>query len=721
MKTAKRILGDLGRRLLRLFEYFGDDKTIVIVAVTICFVVALFLRIMPMRWGIYLTEFDPYYEYYLSHLVASKGWAGIAWWFEWWFEPHHAKDTLFWYPYGRDLRRTSQPGSALTSATIYLILRSLNINADLYTIHAFVPAVFAAIAVPIMYLLTKKIHSKAAGILAALIVAISPAYLARTTLGGKHEGVAIPFMLLGLYLFIRAFEGNMLWAFISGLSMSMVVLAWGGYIYPWNLLALYVLVMIAIGQGQKVAKQYLVTNLIMTLFIAITPRFGWRVAFLSAYGLLPMVTNIASLALLVRSFLPEIRLSRRHVTALAIISLVAGVTAWQLGLLQGPAGRILSIIYPVARSAIIESVGEHRIPTWAMLYTDYQIFAIFFLAGIYVFVKRRQPTDILALIFAITTLYPAMSFARLSLVFTPALAMTASTGFCEIFEAAGQALSERELGKRRKTSPRIRKEPFIVALALISLITLPSITNQLPVLYGHQPALILSSGFSVSAYNYQYVDWLSALEWMHENLPKDAVIACWWDYGYWIAVNTNRSTLADNGTLNTTQIAQIARAFLSPEDKAVEIFRKYNVTHVVVFEPFRSLPLSYLGSSYYPDPRGYGDFGKSYWMARIAGLDPSKYQTTATIEYQGYRLRFLVPANTPEAGNATLYKLLFTKTDTRRSFIFEPLPPYLGGKIPGYRGPQIKIPQPQHFKLVYASQPNEWVLVFEVLYNETKR
>ncbi len=59
-------------------------------------------------------------------------------------------------------------------------------------------------------------------------------------------------------------------------------------------------------------------------------------------------------------------------------------------------------------------------------------------------------------------------------------------------------------------------------------------------------------------------------------------------------------------------------------------------------------------------------------------------------------------------------------------FVFEPLEILGPGNpvpFPGYGGegekpPLVKIPPPEHFELVYASQPNQWVLVYKVIYPE---
>ena len=46
-------------------------------------------------------------------------------------------------------------------------------------------------------------------------------------------------------------------------------------------------------------------------------------------------------------------------------------------------------------------------------------------------------------------------------------------------------------------------------------------------------------------------DWFHALDWMKNNTPEDAVVASWWDYGYWISTMGERATVTDNSTLST--------------------------------------------------------------------------------------------------------------------------------------------------------------------------
>ena len=56
------------------------------------------------------------------------------------------------------------------------------------------------------------------------------------------------------------------------------------------------------------------------------------------------------------------------------------------------------------------------------------------------------------------------------------------------------------------------------------------------------PPTILNGG---SAYPVSTNDWTESMEWIKNNTPKDAVIASWWDYGYWISTLGQRASIAE--------------------------------------------------------------------------------------------------------------------------------------------------------------------------------
>jgi dolichyl-diphosphooligosaccharide--protein glycosyltransferase len=91
------------------------------------------------------------------------------------------------------------------------------------------------------------------------------------------------------------------------------------------------------------------------------------------------------------------------------------------------------------------------------------------------------------------------------------------------------------------------------------------------------PVTILTSGTS---FNISTNDWTDAMQWLRENTPEDAVIAAWWDYGYWISTLSERKTLSDNATTLDWQIRKSASMFMSTPDHAWQILTSDTKTDV---------------------------------------------------------------------------------------------------------------------------------------------
>lgn len=688
------------------------------------FLFTLAVRLVPARWGIYLNEFDPYYEYYLAEKLLEEGGGnpvkGIIWWFSWWFD-RDGRDTLFWAPNGRDLRASSQPGAAFFSAAAYAFLNAMGVNVDLYTVHALIPPVGASLSVFFIYLLAKELWGVREGALAAVLISCAWPFIYRTNLGAKHEGIAIPFMILAFYLFLRGARRDSIWCALgASASMIITVLSWGGFLYPWNLVALVSFLWLLLNPtNTALAKSYVTYSIPTVAAIALTPRFGPQTAFFSAAGALPLLTLALSILVLIHVAPGLLKMAGRERRYIVIGVAVAGgaailVALW-LGVLYTLPGRILAVLVPLWRPVGVTTVAEHAVPTWASIYGDYSLLIPLSAFGALIsgYNSRRSLSELFAFMLWLSSGYAAASMARLTLLLAPAVALLTSRAFIGVVDKL-QGLKTR--GRERQAP--VGGELRVFTILVLVLLMVPYLFNYQAALITHQPALILSASVPVIDYNYQYLDWISALEWIKANVPEGTVIATWWDYGYWISVNTRRNTTCDNSTIDSKRIMDVARAFLSSEEEAVEIFRSMNVSYVVVYEPFLSADLPYLGIKvYFSSASGGlgGDLAKSYQMARWIGEDPDKYITVAYVQSGQSVAYVLVPANTTEARNATLYRLLFTKTANRWFYIFEPLP-FTGQAISNYNGPVLTVPQPEHFELVYASKPNEWVLVFRVKY-----
>lgn len=137
-----------------------------------------------------------------------------------------------------------------------------------------------------------------------------------------------------------------------------------------------------------------------------------------------------------------------------------------------------------------------------------------------------------------------------------------------------------------------------------------------------------------SAYPIATNDWLETLDWIKHNTPKDAVVASWWDYGYWISTMSQRATLADNSTISTVIIQNIAKMLLSNPDSAWHSLNEMQADYVLVFVVGERLNVDSAESFY--SLRGGGDESKKQWFMRIAEYDLSKYLHSDNISGTDY-------------------------------------------------------------------------------------
>ena len=63
--------------------------------------------------------------------------------------------------------------------------------------------------------------------------------------------------------------------------------------------------------------------------------------------------------------------------------------------------------------------------------------------------------------------------------------------------------------------------------------------------------------------------------WVKQNTSEDAVIASWWDYGYWITTLSDRTTIVDNATLIDWQIKKMAYALITTPENSWQILNSH--------------------------------------------------------------------------------------------------------------------------------------------------
>jgi dolichyl-diphosphooligosaccharide--protein glycosyltransferase len=638
----------------------------------IVFTVAVTIRAYAARYGFYLNEFDPYYDYYAAnHIVTLAQQYGLFYalfnnpancgpavltschalqgYFYW-------HDITTWFPYGRNVAASSQDGLQVGGALLYLLAHNLfGVQITLYDFLVLLPVFFGALTCVLFFFLMRRIAGDAAGLFSAMMLAVSPPLIERGNLGWfKSEPLALLLFVGASYLVLTVFdkERSLRSRVIRGLAAGFLAgyssTAWGGGDYFSAAFGLIFLILPFMNFDLAALSPAIISFTAADIFgSAIFPRPG-----------VGIVTNPVGLALIggtvfvllaqwAKSWAKPLEY-RRTLTKFLLIFVLVGLTVVSFGFVGGISVRYLSVIAPWARSgnALVQSVAEQSYPTGQDYFTSYVLLLSFGVAGALVAFRRRSIPMVYALVIGLTGLYFSAAFSRLLVYSSIALGLLGGIGFAELAFAL----------VKPSTTPLVKKKPVyttrnemkvVFSVAVIALIVIPAGTYWIPnpinctasaaVFCDQSPAdsgVSLTNGattFTRSPFN----DWISTLNWIRQATPTNAVIISWWDYGYWITVMGNRTSAADNSTINGTRIAQIGRMFMSNATAAAAIARQIGgdrPTYVLLFVTGSVFPVS-SGSQYFilqvPAGGGLtaggGDESKKQWFIRIGGLNESQY------------------------------------------------------------------------------------------------
>lgn len=599
--------------------------------------VAFTIRIFPLRWEIapekstfLLSEYDPYYQYSLAKYMVENGL----------FSPYISPgwvDHQRWYPDGMNMSM-SYPALPMTAAFVYNIISMLGVSIDLMSFCALFPAFMGTLACLLIYFVGKDIGGTPVGLLSALFLALSPSYIQRTSLGFfDDETIGIVTLLLFMFMFLRSIEeerplsSTVKYAVGSGLALGYFISGWGAAFYPIGLATLFVLVLILIRRyTQRILLSYTVT-FGLGLFIAV------NVPYLSL-GYLKSAAILAVAGVFVLLCAAEIL---RNITSakmrivfaiLFICALICGFAVLsQYGYLGGIGEKFISVINPFARaeSPLIESVAEHRISAWGSIYYEFGIGIIFFIAGLYFLLRTPTNKNLFLIIFGITSLYFACSMVRLLVLMAPAFGLVASNGvvgvlkpFCTLLKEPPKLVAKKKYGLEHVGKEFSGAAIFLIFLILMMNFALSPQSGGVPRVYmqAYTPTTISAGSLPISP-NQPVEEWLDMLKWLQANLgPKpigEKVVCSWWDYGYWLSILGNVTSLADNATINGTQIENIGFVFMANETDALKMLKLYNAKYVLVFVTISSSSGSFANAG--------GDEGKWSWMAQISGVARERF------------------------------------------------------------------------------------------------
>jgi len=643
---------------------------------SIVFVIAVTIRAYSAKYGFYLGEFDPYYDYYAaSHIVTLAQQHGLFYalfnnppscgpavmtachnlqgYFYW-------HDITTWFPEGRNVAATSQGGLQFAGAALYLLAHNIfGVQISLYDFLVILPVFFGAITSVVFYFLVRRIGGDAAGLFAALVFAVSPPLIERGNLGWfKSEPLAILLFVSASYLMLTVFDkdrvmrSRILRGLLAGLLLGYANTAWGGGDYFSAAFGLLFIIIPFMNLNLSDLSPAIISFTAATLFAsAIFPRPG-----------VAIVTNPVGLAMIGGTvFLLIAQWAktwtrpaeyRQTLIKLIFAFALAGLAFISFGDIGGVSGRYLAVIAPWTRSgnALIQSVAEQSLPTGADYFTSYALLLPLAMAGVLIAFRRKGVPMAYALIFGLTGLYFSAAYSRLLVYSSIVFGILAGVGFAELAFALVKPGST-SLVKKKQTVTSRNEVKVIFTIAVIGLVAFPAgaywIPNPIPctatntIFCDQSPAdsaVSIVNGATIYS-QAAYSDWRQTLSWVSQSTPINSVIISWWDYGYWFTVMGNRTTVADNGTLNSTRISEIGRMFMSNETQAAKMAEDMGggrPTYVAIFITGSIVPLqsSQGTSTYYyildvPSGGGFtpggGDESKKQWFIRIGGLNESEF------------------------------------------------------------------------------------------------
>jgi dolichyl-diphosphooligosaccharide--protein glycosyltransferase len=418
----------------------------------------------------------------------------------------------------------------------------------------------------------------------------------------------------------------MLYTLGSTLALAYFVMSWGAAYYILGLVAIFIFALILL---KRYNPRLLVTYSI-TFGVALFIATKFQLVSLGYLTSGPVIPIAGIFLLLCVSEVLRNNISARTKLALvvgAVVVIVGGfVAVWQLGYMENIAGKFITVLDPFLRSTnpLIASVAEHNISTWGNVYYDMGIGLVFFLTGLYFTLRNPTNKNVFLLLFGLTALYFAASMVRLLAVFAPAFALLAATGIVSILKPFYTLLKEapRIVVKTKRGLARVSKEYSGIAIFLVFIIVTTNLAfmpqnSGIPRVYGsaYNPIAISASSLPIAP-NQPVLEWSDMLQWTQTHLNSTTVVCSWWDYGYWLGIMGNVTTLADNATINATQIENIGYIFMANETQSLKMLQRYDAKYILVFI---TVQVTESNNQYIADLSRFGDEAKWSWMARISG------------------------------------------------------------------------------------------------------
>ena len=589
---------------------------------SLSFSISFLVRSQAADYGWELNEFDPFFNYRATQYIVDNG---INAYFQW-------DDDLSWYPHGRDVSQTSQVVLHITAAVTYWIFGG---GMELYDFTILFPVIFGSLSTIVIFALVRVIGGTTAGLFSALFFSVSLPLVLRGTIGWfKSEPLGLFFGLLTIYFLLSGINSKnkkiaVAKLIAAGITVPLSISAWGGsqfFIIP---IGIFFLTLPFVRSDHKFIIWAI--PLFTTTAVLVSLNFERLTNFIFGLGGASLIipTIFIIVCIFIQSKSNQTKKTRNGLLFLASI-LIIGTCVLIINanteFLPLPSYRYLNAINPFLTTSVplIDSVAEHASTTINQSFLFHSILMIFAGLGIWLIVKNHQIKNsgfikndmiLFSLIFGLIGIYISSAFVRLEVFASLSLIILSSLGLSILVK---EILNNTE---RKKFKNLLLKFSFLTGIIILLIMPISFPTNGNWVTAAKTPPTILNGGttFPISTN-----DWLESMEWIKNNTPKDAVIASWWDYGYWISTLGERATIADNSTLVDHIIKNLAKMFFSSPEEGWQILKDMQADYVVVFVSGQRLAVDNEDQALYMLGGG-GDESKKQWFIRIAEKPLEQY------------------------------------------------------------------------------------------------
>ncbi|MFZ8792025.1 MAG: peptide transporter [Thermosphaera aggregans] len=660
-------------------------KILVLVLMSAIIGYGLFVRFAPFYLnGFEFFEYDSYIEYWQAKYVFEKG---ILSWYS--LTRENPDTHIFWYPWGRDIIYTSYPLLPMWIGGTYSLIQYTGLGLKEWAVLQ--PLIFTLLGLIAAYLAATQLSggNRFAGLLTSFLLAFLPAANDRTLIGFvEKEGVSIFFIFMFLFFYGKTVSSlkqsfgrkTILYSVLTALFLGFVGWLWGGYIFLLGSLTAYFIIS-PLFLGKEFNEKFIKTNILIIglsmLFTAPSPSIFGQLGFyplrLSGIGwpilgscLIPMLYYYLGIQYK-RLGLRKPLLSKTRYFMLLVLLVVGGSIAITTGVL-GFAGRwawALGLRF-IPADPLVQSIAEHQSPLssagtlfqmlrswgldpafpWSILFPVAPL-SLSIIGALYMILYKQTPETLFVAILFFLSFYSYLNAAYMI-----AMASYMGTIVAGIFLGylvqrlvpTQQEIQDYKRGRVRVTGRSNR----LVILAFIVLF----LVNSAHIAYlDYQTNSSIIYTFKAGNSNLAlYSDsWYKIVETLRNDLPVDAVVISWWDYGYGISVDGGRASVADGSTLNFTQIGILGLLLTSVNtSEAASLAKLFNTTpgktYVLVLELFAIYednetviiwPVLFPNSSM---PGGI-DIPKSIWMIRIGNA------TVDTLKSQGINVSYRVTSD----------------------------------------------------------------------------